>query len=93
MSARKARKNRRLAAAHRVVEAQRAVAAFRVDDRWCASRAVEQAMKEAEAAFAVDDHECASHLAEVVLLMCRRELPKFRADPEAWMARLQELAA
>lgn len=73
---------RRLVVANRVFEAQKATAAFHAkDDDWCPSRAVEQAIKQAEAAFANDDLDAAEHLAAVVLCMCRRELPKFRATP------------
>ena len=54
---------------------------------WVPSRAVEQAIKQAEAAFTAADYDRAEHLAEVVLHMTRRDAPKFQADPEAWIAR------
>ena len=43
---------------------------------WVPSRAVEQAIKQAEAAFTAADYDRAEHLAEVVLHMTRRDAPK-----------------
>jgi hypothetical protein len=77
---------RRLAVARCVFEAQKAASIFRVNDDWVPSRAVEQAIKQAEHAFADDDYDRAEHLAKVVLCMVRRDAPKFQADPKAWVA-------
>jgi hypothetical protein len=52
-----------------------------------------QAIREAEQAFAADDYDRAEHLAEVVLIMMRRDTVKFQANPKAWIAKMREAAA
>ncbi len=76
-------------AADLMVEAQQAVAMFHVGDDDCPSRAVAQAMNELEAAFVDDEFDRAEHLAAVVMRMVRRDLPKFQANPKAWLAKLR----
>jgi hypothetical protein len=56
-----------------------------------ANRGTLKAMQEAEKAFAEDDFDRAEHLADVVQHMMRRDIPKFRANPKAWIAKMREL--
>lgn len=82
--------SRRRAVAIRMIEAGKATTAFCVGrDGWCAGRAIEKAIRQAEAAFARDDFDTAEHLAAVVLCMCKRAMPKFQADPKAWLAAMR----
>jgi hypothetical protein len=83
---------RRLACARRVVEAKKCFRLFNVEDHCWASPATEAAMQAAEAAFTRDDYDSAEHLAAVVLAVMRRETAKFQANPEAWIAKMRELA-
>jgi hypothetical protein len=78
--------DRKLAAAHRVVAAEKCFIPFNDKDHCWVHPATLKAMKQAEHAFANDDYDRAEHLAEVVLCMMRRDTAKFQANPEAWIA-------
>jgi hypothetical protein len=83
--------DRRSAAARRVHEAQKCFRVFsNYDTGECwVHPATLKAMKEAERACADGDYDRAAHLAEVVLVMIRRDTAKYQADPNAWIAKMR----
>ena len=55
------------------------------------SRALHKAMCEAEAALVAGDYDRCEHLMKVVRLMARREIPRFKANPQRWIETREEL--
>lgn len=82
--------DRKLEVAKQLVAVGRMFNVFLYEGEQRPSRAIDQAMKEAERAFADEHYDRAERLAKVVTLMIKREAPKFAADPKRYVER-QEL--
>jgi hypothetical protein len=84
--------SRRYIVAGHLVDVGRSLDAFNFGDgQQYLSRAVSEAMKEAERAFSAEDYDRAEHLAKVVAYLVKRETPKFAANPKAWIETRREL--
>ena len=81
---------RRLEVAKQIVAAQRQFKLFEYNGEQRPSGAILRAMQQSERAFADEDYDRTEHLAKVVILMAKRDAPKFAADPKRYVER-QEL--
>jgi hypothetical protein len=84
---------RKLEVAKQLLAVGRMFNAFLYDGEQRPSRAIDQAMKEAERAFADGQYDRSERLAKVVALMIKREAPKFAADPMKYVETRRELHA
>ncbi len=85
------RAQRRYAVASQLVDVGRSLNAFNSGNEQYLSRAVSEAMKEAERAFVAEDYARAERLVKVITYLVKREAPRFAANPKAWIETRREL--
>jgi hypothetical protein len=83
--------SRRDKVACQLVDVGKMLSAFMFNGTLYLSKAVDEAMQEAEAALSADDYDKAERLARVVSFLVKREAPKFAANPQRWVDRWKEL--
>ena len=76
---------RGLMVAQTLLDVGRSLQVFYYGDKQYLSKAVTQAMLDAETAFAKGDYDRAEHLTKVVVAIVGRDAKNFAADPEKWV--------
>jgi ribonuclease BN (tRNA processing enzyme) len=84
-------KSRSLNVAQMLLDVGRSLQVFYYGDKQYLSKAVTQAMLDAEAAFAKGEYDRAEHLTKVAAAIVARDAKKFADDPERWVQKWKTL--